>query len=396
MSVNHDPNPERPGARPTDAAPSDSPTPLGREIGRREALRNIALGGISLVGLASGLAACGSSTAKSSGSSTGSKNTEAKVVYVRSLGGSYEAAWQEAAWKPFEKATGISVVGIASTPAALLASAQAGRATLDVIDLGEFATIKLAQAGILSPLALDQFKRTNPAVLTGPRASQYVASFAFSTVLGYDSRTYGRAGLSNWADFWDVRRYPGKRTLESLTAGNPNLEQALLADGVPMEKIFPIDIPRAFNKMAEIRSSIPTYWTTGAQSAELFTTGSVTAGAIWNGRLQVPINDGYPGAIQWNQGERLYQAFSIPKNAPHPENALAYIDFALQPEVLAKFAAGIYYGPTNKLSYKYIDSKVAALLPTSPEREAVSFPQDARWWVDNIAAVTTAWQQFLQ
>lgn len=362
-------------------------------MGRREVLKGF-VAGAGLLGVGGLLSAC--SSTKSSARVISKKDNEPKVVYVRSLGGSYEAAWKHAAWLPFEKATGISVIGVASTPAALLAAAQAGRSPLDVIDLGEFATIKLAKAKVLLNMDPSYFVRTNLSDLTGPNSRDYLSSFAFSTVLGYSTKTFsGRHHPKNWEDFWNLKEFPGQRGMESLTAGNPNLEQALLADGVPMDKIFPIDINRAFKKLAELKSYVPTYWTTGAQSAELFTTGAVDSGVIWNGRLQVPIDSGYAGAIEWNQAERLYQCFSIPKYSQHPENAYKFIDFALQPKVLAEFAAGIYYGPTNKLSYKYISNKVANLLPTSPEHEAISFAQNASWWVDNFDAVTNAWEKFV-
>lgn len=369
------------------------------QISRRNFMKNLGAAGFVLGGGAL-LAACGlggssSSSSKKSEQSSATTSTEAKIVYLRSLGGAYEAAWQKAAWIPFEKATGIKVVGVTSTPAQILADAKAHRVTLDVIDLGEFATIKLSQAGALETINASKFTETNLDDLVGPKSSFYLPSFAFSLVMGYNSKKFGGNPPNNWADFWNVSKFPGIRTLEGLSAGNPNLEQALLADGVPMDKIFPIDINRAFNKLAEIKSHISTYWETGAQSAELFTTGSAELGSVWNGRLQVPINTKYPLAIQWNQAERLYQCFSIPKGAAHPENALRYIDFALQPKVLAEFAAGIFYGPSNKKSYDYIPSSVAAILPTSAEHTAISFAQDANWWVQNFDEVSKRWASFI-
>lgn len=384
---------------PGEGCEASSPTEWGQgQVTRRQALKGLGLTAVSLAGLGSVLSACGSAAKKTGAAPTPSGRPapqEEKVVYVRSLGGAYEASWKTAAWDPFEKATGIKVVGVTSAPAAILASAEAGRSELDVIDLGEFATIQLSQKGALLKVEPSQFILTDLADLTGPKNPYYLPSFAFSTVLGYSTKAFGQRHPSTWSEWWDTSKFPGKRTLESLSAGNPNLEQALLADGVPMGQVFPIDIPRAFKKLAEIKSSIVTYWSTGAQSAELFTTGSAVTGAIWNGRLQVPINGGYPAAIEWNQAERLYQAFSIPAKAPHPENAYKFIDFSLQPKVLAEFATGIYYGPTNKLSYKYIPAKAAALLPTSREHEAESFAQDAQWWVDNFSAVSDAWSAFL-
>lgn len=372
---------------------------LDRHISRRDLIRGFGMAGVAIGG-STLLAACGlggSSSGVSSKSASGSTTAapEPKVVYIRSLGGAYDAAWKKAAWIPFEQATGIKVVGVPSSPAQILADAKANRVPLDVVDLGEFATIKLSQGGILQPLNTSAFTETDVNDLVGPKSQYYVPSFAFSLVLGYSKKAFPSNAPSNWSDFWNFSGFPGTRTLEGISAGNPNLEQALLADGVPMDKIYPIDINRAFNKLAEIKSRISTYWETGAQSAELFTTGSATVGSVWNGRIQVPINTNFPLAIQWNQAERLYQCFSIPKGAAHPQNALQYIDFALQPKVLAEFASGIFYGPSNKKSYNFISPTTAALLPTSPEHTAISFAQDANWWVQNFSEVSSRWASFI-
>ena len=53
----------------------------------------------------------------------------------------------------------------------------------------------------------------------------------FSTVLAWNTKTYGDKGPQSWADFWDVKKFPGKRSYRKGVAGA--LEPALMADGVP-------------------------------------------------------------------------------------------------------------------------------------------------------------------
>ena len=52
----------------------------------------------------------------------------------------------------------------------------------------------------------------------------------------------------SWADFYDLKTFPGKRTLFK---ARPQyiLESALLADGVDPERLYPLDIDRAFKKL---------------------------------------------------------------------------------------------------------------------------------------------------
>ena len=68
-------------------------------------------------------------------------------------------------------------------------------------------------------------------------------------------------------DFWDAAKFPGARMLADMASGSPNLEFALIADGVPMDKIFPIDIDRAFKSLSRIKPYIKKFWDTGAVAA---------------------------------------------------------------------------------------------------------------------------------
>ena len=61
-----------------------------------------------------------------------------------------------------------------------------------------------------------------------------VGGDVFSTVLAWNTKTYGDNGPQSWADFWDVKKFPGKRAYRDKVAGA--LEPALMADGVPPEQ----------------------------------------------------------------------------------------------------------------------------------------------------------------
>src|SRR5438309_6091061 len=46
---------------------------------------------------------------------------------------------------------------------------------------------------------------------------------------------------TTWAEFWDAKKFPGPRTLRAGVYGTGAYEEALLADGVPMDKLYPMD-----------------------------------------------------------------------------------------------------------------------------------------------------------
>ena len=57
----------------------------------------------------------------------------------------------------------------------------------------------------------------------------------FSTVIGWNTKTYGDQRPQSWADFWDVKKFPGTRSYRNAV---PTLEPALMADGVPRDKVY--------------------------------------------------------------------------------------------------------------------------------------------------------------
>jgi len=315
-------------------------------------------------------------------------------VIVRDPGGAYSEALRKAIFEPFTAETGIQVVPFSTNAAKILAMVEAKNIELDVLDLGEFIAIRLERRGALEKLDRSKFTRTNLADLTTVR-DFYLGENTYATVLGYNTRVLSGGHPTSWEEFWDVKRFAVGRTLEDMAAEYPNLEFALLADGVSMNKLYPLDVERAFKKLREIRPRITKWWDSGAVAAQMLADRQVVMGSIWNGRIQTLIDGGAPLAIEWNQASLQVQAVAILKGAPNLENAYKYLDFALQPKPQAEFARIIGYGPVNRKAFQYIDAKTAGRLPTSPEHLRTSFVTDASWWIENIAKISERWQSFL-
>ncbi len=61
---------------------------------------------------------------------------------------------------------------------------------------------------------------------------------------------------------------------------------ALIADGVPVDKLYPLDVDRAFKKLEQLKPHVLVWWSSGAQSAQVLKDGEVDMVAAWNGRIQ--------------------------------------------------------------------------------------------------------------
>lgn len=315
-------------------------------------------------------------------------------VIVRDAGGSYSEGLRKAIWEPFAAETGIQVVPFAAPTTRIFAMAKANNLEIDLIDLSEGNTSALARTGALASIDPSVFRHTNPNDLDGIR-QHYVWQTLWANVLVYNSHSFQGGAPNDWKDFWNVGKFPGARTLQSMTAATVYLEFALLADGVAVDHLYPLDVDRAFRKLSEIKPHILKWWDSGAIAAQIFADEQVVLGGVWHTRIQPLIDSGHPVTIEWNQASLEATVLSVPKGAPNRENAFRLLDYSLLPEVQAKVAILNNVGPTNRRAFEHLDAAVAAKLPTSPQNVSNTFVIDADWWVDNRERVAERWQTFL-
>ena len=220
----------------------------------------------------------------------------AEQVIVRTPGGVFDDVKKETIYDPFRKETGIEVVPVAATTAKLMAMMKSGQNELDLIDTGDSTLLELERANYLQPINYDEFKYTNPADIDPVvRRKNFVGCFVYAMMLGFNSKAIAPGSEpKSWAEFWDLKRFPQRRTLPDMASGTPSLEFALIADGVPMDKLYPLDIDRAFKSMSKIRSAIPKFWDTGALSSTMMADNEVAMGAIWSTRAAVAQDQGAP------------------------------------------------------------------------------------------------------
>jgi putative spermidine/putrescine transport system substrate-binding protein len=274
---------------------------------------------------------------------------------------------------------------------------KSGQNELDLIDTGDSTLLELEKSNYLMPIAYNEFKYTNPADIDPVVKRKFqVGCFIYAMVLGYNTKLV-RPGTEpkSWAEFWDIKKFPGRRTLPDMASGTPSLEFALLADGVPMDKLYPIDIDRAFKSMSRVRSAIPKFWDTGALSSTMLADSEVSMGAIWSTRIQVAMDQGAPLGIQWNQNALLAQAYGIPVGARNLENAKRFIDYSSSPEVQARWLAKYKAIPINTKAYGSTSRDLIDPATKTPWTRSKGFLLDINWWAENRPKVNDYWSKWI-
>ncbi|MBK5011176.1 extracellular solute-binding protein [Pseudomonas sp. S60] len=314
----------------------------------------------------------------------------AESVNFVSWGGTTQDAQKEAWAVPFTKATDIKVVQDGPTDyGKLKAMVESVNVQWDVVDVEADFALRAASEGLLEPLDFTQIKRDR----IDPRfvSDHGVGSFFFSFVLGYNEGKLGASKPTDWTALFDTKTYPGKRALYKWPSPGV-LELALLADGVAPDKLYPLDLDRAFKKLDTIKKDI-VWWGGGAQSQQLLASGEASLGQFWNGRVYALQQDGAPVGVSWKQNLVMADFLVIPKGAKNKDAAMKFLANASSAEGQAEFANKTAYAPVNVDSVAKLDKALAPNLPTAYAQDQVTL--DFAYWAKNGQAIAARWNEWL-
>jgi putative spermidine/putrescine transport system substrate-binding protein len=314
-------------------------------------------------------------------------------VVVCTWGGSYAAAQKKAFFDPFERDTGIRV-RVTGTPdvAKIRAMVSTHNVEWDLVDAEGEMVIALGQDGMLERPDYSMIDRKD--FIKGTTSEWGIGSVAYGYALGWSTRVYpkGREPRT-WADFFDVQRFPGRRAMYNEPI--PALEFALLADGVPMQKLYPIDVSRAFAYLRAHKAAVNIWYKQTAQIPTLMRGQEVDLIEGTSGRLSELKQGGAPVDFTWNQGAWLQSYWVVPKGAKNRENAMKLMAYYARPQNEAEFAELFASGVPNARAYGLMPKASADLLPTAPQNVVHEFQVDAAWWAHNLDAVTKQWLAFV-
>lgn len=226
--------------------------------------------------------------------------------------------------------------------------------------------------------------------------SKCAAPVAMSAVvLLYNADKYkGDNVPKSWADFFDLKRFPGTRGI-SKSAQYGQMEAALLADGVAPDSLYPLDADRAFKKLDSIRDHL-VYWETGAQQQQQIESGDVDMTIGWPGRVYAAVQNGANFEPVWDASLYLPDVLAVAKGAKNKENAMKYIDFALQSGPQAAYADQIPYAAVNKEVAPPNDPAIDKFAPT--QQKIAKFhilALDSAWWSANMDQMTKRWTSWV-
>ncbi len=378
-------------------------SPHAAAMGRRQLMRSagrlaLGAGAIAALGkmLAGGELLAADAPALPEITSIPAKLKGTGSVRVCSYGGAFQEAQRKAYFEPFERLSGIKVIE-AEGPDVVKVKAMVDTKNVewDVAEFDMADIINLERKGdYWEPI---DYSLVDTADIDASfRAKNALAMLPYGQVMAYRTDVFKGAVPDGWADFWDTKKFPGGRTMPAGTGGLvPDLESATMAAGVPMDKIYPIDVDKAYASLAKIKSAVVKWWEAGAIPAQLLNDKEVTMGIAWNGRIAAIQAKGAPVDISWRQGALRTDVWAVPKGAPNRENAMKFTAFITEPIAQARLSMLIPYGFVNNKAVNYLPAARLKVLPTSPEIKKQLYIYNSLWWADNRDKVISRWASFV-
>jgi putative spermidine/putrescine transport system substrate-binding protein len=299
--------------------------------------------------------------------------SSAFAVTAVSWGGAYTESQKLGYGDPTAKKLGIPIdwVDYSGGLSEITAQKEAGAITWDIIDVYAMDTINGCDEGLFVEFDFDNdfgpgadgVKASDDFFAPMPSKCA-VGNILYSWNYAYNHDTIGSKKPKTIKDFFNTKKFPGKRGIygSALT----NLELAMQADGVNVGKGNGLvykklnadgGIDRAIGRIKQLCEDPNggcVFWSAGAKPPELLVSGEVVMATGWNGRFFGAEMSGAPLTQVWDGQGLDYQYMVVVKGGPNEADAMKVIKEMMSTEGLAGSAKHIAYAPFRKSSLEVI------------------------------------------
>jgi len=312
-------------------------------------------------------------------------------LVMASWGGIFKDTTQKYIAEPFEKEMNakIDIVDVGGGWAAKIqAQKAAGKVQWDIIDsIDAGSAAFLLKSGLVATLPADVVEKLKAASIPGTVTDFGIEEGSTGVVIACRKDV---KCPTNSAEFFDAKNFPGARAI--VNEPNQVLPFAALAAGVPADKLFPVDLDKAFAMLNSIKDQVSVWPTSGDQQQQVLRSGEVDMAIMWNGRAYDLMQKGTPLTLVW-KGALLDPGYIVVLNdAPNKDLAFKYLEYyATHAQQQADWAKALPYGMANKDVAGLLPKDVADALPSSHDTVKI----DPTWFADHQTEISKRWQEFL-
>ncbi len=333
-------------------------------------------------------------------------------VNIVSWGGAYTASQQKAYADTYKNPKSINFVNYNGGLGEVRTQVESGNVTWDIVDVLPDQARTGCDEGLFEELDRSMFKPApdgtpmDDDIMVQVPNDCVVPQIFWSYVPFYEAGTFKGEQPTTIADFFNVKKFPGKRGIH--TWPNALIEMALAADGVAIKDIYKVmstdeGIDRAFRVLDKIKDH-SVFWSSGAKPLELVKSGETSMAIAYNGRIGAAVlSEGEKFVTVWD-GQVLEEEWLVlMQGAPNRKEAIDFLIHASTTQSQAEQAKYINYGPMRTSAFEIIKAgepwfhngkEIMEHMPNRPEVMKRSIVANPEWWADYGDSVTeryTAW-----
>lgn len=351
----------------------------GKSITRREALKTTIAG--------FGAAAAGISFGR-----TAFAAEEAKLNFYN-----WDTYIGETTLDDFKDASGIEVkMSLFADNDELFAKLKEGNPGFDLIVPTNDYVTRMIEADMIMPLdhsKIPNFEKNISPLFKSPDFDpkrEFSMPYMWGTMgIGY-RKSKVNGPITSWKTMFESDEYAGR--IAWLSESRTMLGLVGMYMGHGMNAVDPVLIDAAADLLIKQKPNVKVIAEDNGQ--DLLLSGEVDLTIEWNGDiLQVMAEDDDIDYVIPQEGALIWQdTLCIPKGAPHPNNAHAFINYILDAEAGAKIAEFIFYATPNQAARKLLGDDYNKNPAIFPPDEVIAKCQSALYLGEDLqGAYETAW-----
>ncbi len=328
---------------------------------------------------ATALSACG-----------GGSSDDADSLAVTMWGGGAQDAHVKTYFDPWAKDKGVSIKQDSPTDyAKIQAQVTSKKVSWGVVEVEPNFANSACAKGWLTKLPQEVIDKAKSSGVSEEQITECgIPNLQYTFSIAYNTDKFAGSHPKTWAEFFDTKKFPGKRGFWKYATGGI-FEAALLADGVAADDLYPLDIDRAFKKLDTIKKDI-VWYDTGDQQTQLVASGEAPLVQAWNGRITQAAEEGQPVANEYGENLVSYDQVVIPKGYSNTKLATEWMMWFLDnQQAQADDSALSGYGPASAEAVKLVPAakrKDLAGDPNVSDKSAATI--DYVYWAKNYDTVT--------
>jgi putative spermidine/putrescine transport system substrate-binding protein len=263
----------------------------------------------------------------------------ARDLTVTGFGGGFQDNARKHLFQDFARSSGQPVVDDTynGEVAKIYAMVQARSVTWDVVMVEAPELQRGCEDGIFERIDWSVVDRDK--FLPGGAVTCGAGAVGWGVALFYDRARIAQ-GPANYAELWDTKRFPGKRSLRF--GPKMTLEIALLADGVPAAEIYDVLATeagqrRAFASLDRIKPEI-LWWRSGMQPLQLVGSGEAAYAVGYIGRTARAAEQGADYPLLWPTMLYSYDYWAVVRGGPQTAAAMRLVQHVTEDAPLRAMA----------------------------------------------------------